>query len=95
VWAGITYAIGTWLFKGTATWGELLRTLGFAQTPGVLVLLAIVPLLGWMVLPIVAIWMLIAGVVAIRQALDVSTGKAVFTALLGWLIIWVVRAVLF
>ncbi len=93
VWAGVTYFIGTRLFRGTATWGELLRTLGFAQAPGVLALLAIVPLLGWLILPVVAVWMLVAGVVGIRQALDFSTGKAVFTALLGWLVIWVVRAI--
>ena len=94
VWAGVTYFIGTRLFRGTATWGELLRTLGFAQAPGVLALLAIIPLLGWLILPVVAIWMLVAGVVGIRQALDFSTGKAVFTALLGWLVIWVARAIL-
>ena len=31
------------------------------------------------------IWMLIAGIIAIRQALDVSTGEALITAFLGWL----------
>ena len=39
LWAGITYLIGDKLLGGTATWGELLRTLGFAQAPGVLFLL--------------------------------------------------------
>jgi hypothetical protein len=91
VWAGLTYFIGTRLFSGTATWGELLRTLGFAQAPGVLALLLIVPLLRWLVLPVMGIWMLVAGVVAIRQALDFSTGKAVFTAVLGWIVIVAVR----
>ena len=92
VWAGLTYFIGTRLFEGTATWGELLRTLGFAQAPGVLVLVVLIPVIGWMVLPVIAIWMLVTGVVAIRQALDVSTGKAVLTALLGWLVIVIARA---
>lgn len=93
VWAGLTYFIGTRLFDGTATWGELLRTLGFAQAPGVLVLIALVPFIGWMVLPVIAIWMLVTGVVAIRQALDVGTGKAVVTALIGWVIMVILRAV--
>ncbi len=31
---------------GTATWGELLRTLGFAQAPGVLYILAVMLLAG-------------------------------------------------
>jgi hypothetical protein len=30
IWAGITYLIGDKILGGTATWGELLRTLGFA-----------------------------------------------------------------
>ena len=35
-WSYITYFVGTSLFKGQATPGELLRTVGFAQTPGCL-----------------------------------------------------------
>jgi len=83
VWSGVTYLIGAKLFGGTATWGELLRTIGFAQTPGVLYLVRIIPLLGAIVALVVWLWMLVAGVIAIRQALDFSTGKAVLTALLG------------
>jgi hypothetical protein len=84
LWAGVTYLIGDKVFGGTATWGELLRTLGFAQSPGVLYILAFIPLLGWVVRFGVAVWVLVAGVIAIRQALDFSTGKAVLTAVLGW-----------
>lgn len=87
IWAGITYLIGDKVFGGTATWGELLRTLGFAQSPGVLYILGFIPLLGGLVRFAVAIWVLIAGIIAIRQALDFSTGKAVLTALLGWLVV--------
>ncbi|HJU65200.1 MAG TPA: YIP1 family protein [Gemmatimonadaceae bacterium] len=85
VWAGITYLIGDKLLGGTATWGELLRTLGFAQAPGVLLVLGIIPFLGVLIKVAVSIWMLVAGIIAIRQALDFSTGKAVLTAVLGWL----------
>lgn len=82
--AGLTYVIGTKFFKGTATWGELLRTLGFAYTVAILSILGIIPILGILVKLIVAIWFLVAAVVAIRQALDISTGKAVVTGLLSW-----------
>lgn len=94
LWAGITYLIGDKLLGGTATWGELLRTIGFAQTPGLLMILAIVPMVGGVVALVVSIWVLIAGVIAIRQALDFSTGKAVVTAILGWLVIAIPRAIL-
>jgi hypothetical protein len=87
LWAGITYLIGAKLFGGTATWGELLRTIGFAQTPGVLHVLGLIPILGGIIRFAVAIWVLIAGIIAIRQALDLSTGKAVLIAGLGWLVI--------
>jgi hypothetical protein len=88
IWAGVTYLIGAKIFGGTASWGELLRTLGFAQSPGILYILAILPIVGVFVRMVLPIWMLWAGIIAIRQALDFSTGKAFATALLGWLAIW-------
>lgn len=93
VWAGATNIVGTRLFGGTADWGELLRTLGFAQAPGVLLVLAVVPILGWLVSLVVGIWLLIAGVVAIRQALDIGTGKAIITALVAAIALWLIAAV--
>lgn len=94
VWAGVTYLIGDKLLGGTATWGELLRTLGFAQTPGVLAVFGFIPLLGGLVRFAVAIWVLVAGIVALREALDVGTGKAILTAVLGWLAIAIPMAML-
>ena len=94
IWAGVTYLIGDKILGGTATWGELLRTLGFAQAPGVLYLLAILPLVGGVIRFVLPFWLLAAGIVAIRQALDFSTGKAVITAILGWLAILIPPMVL-
>ena len=94
VWAGVTYFIGAKILGGTATWGELLRTLGFANSPKVLAVLAIIPGMAWIVGLVLSIWLLVAGIVAIRQALDFSTGKAVATALLGWLAMVVPMALL-
>ena len=81
--AGTIYFIGTRMFGGTATWGEVLRTLGFAASPKILIIFAALPLLGWAVDVAVGIWFLAAAIVAIRQALDVSTGKAVLAGALG------------
>jgi hypothetical protein len=94
MWAGVTYLVGTRAFNGTATWGELLRTLGFAQAPGVLAVLGIVPILGGVVRFVVAIWLLVTGVIAIRQALDFDTGKAILTAVIAWVVMIVVGIVL-
>lgn len=94
LWAGITYLIGDKLLGGTATWGELLRTIGFAQAPGVLMVLALIPVLGWIVAIVVTLWMLCTVIVAIRQALDFGTGKAIITALLGLIPYAVLRALI-
>jgi hypothetical protein len=85
VWSGVTYLVGTHIFKGTADWGELLRTIGFAHAPGVLAVFGVIPIVGGLVRAIVAIWILVAGIIAIRQALDFDTGRAILTAVIGWL----------
>lgn len=93
VWAGLTWLIGDKLFGGTATWGELLRTLGFAQSPNVLAVLGILPFVGWLVDAVLFLWVLWAGVVAIRQALDFGTGRAVLTAVVGGVVLGVFQMV--
>jgi len=94
LWAGITYLIGDKILGGSATWSELMRTIGFAQTPGIALLLGFIPVLGGVLGLVVGIWVLIAGIVAIRQALDFGTGKAILTAVLGWLVIAIPLALL-
>jgi hypothetical protein len=95
IWAFMTYFIGTRLLpepQTKADYGELLRTIGFSSSPGVLRVLGIIPLLGAIVNFIVGIWMLVAMVVAVRQALDYkSTWRAVGVCLIGW----IVQALLF
>ncbi len=86
-WSGVTFFIGTRLFEAEATWGEVLRTVGFAQAPGVLAVLGILPLLGGLVRLALFFWILATVIVGLRQALDVSTGKAVATAVIGWLVV--------
>jgi hypothetical protein len=89
-WAWITYLIGTrWLREpGTsADWSQLARTIGFAQAPGLLRVVGIIPFLASLVFFISAIWTLVAVVIAVRQALDFSsTLRAVAVCLLGWLV---------
>jgi len=90
IWAGLIYFIGTrWLPEsGTRSdVGELLRTIGFANSPGILRVLGIVPALGAIVFIVTAVWTLVAVVIAVRQALDYrSTGRAIGVCLIGWLV---------
>lgn len=83
LFAGITYLVGEKIFQGRATWGEVLRTLGFAQAPGVLYLLGIVPVLGYIASIVVSVWILVAAFIGIRQALDIGNVRTFLTILVG------------
>jgi hypothetical protein len=89
IWALITYWIGKTIFKGPqteVTYGQMLRTLGFANSPGVLRIFSFIPFIGGLIAFVATIWVLIAGIIAIRQALDFSTWRAIGTAAVGWLV---------
>ena len=97
-WALLTYVIGVHLLaepQTRADVGELLRTIGFASTPGLLRVLGIMTPVARPVLVVTAIWMLVAMVVAVRQALDYrSTARAVAVCVVGWVLSIAMAAVL-
>ena len=99
IWAYITYLIGTKLLPEPQTKsdpGELLRTIGFSSSPGLIRVIGIIPGLGWLVFLVASIWMLVAMVIAVRQALDYkSTFRAIGVCLIGWIIQAVIFALLF
>jgi len=93
VWSFVTYFIGTTLFKGpqapwrvVATYGELLRAIGFAATPGILMIFILIPLIGVFLLLAALVWMFIAAVIAVREALDFSTWRAICTCVVSGII---------
>ena len=89
LWAWVTYFVGTTILKSAETeanWGQLARTLGFAQSPGILKVVGFIPVFGPIVFAIASIWQLVAMVIAIRQALDyTSTWRAVGVAVVGFI----------
>jgi hypothetical protein len=88
IWSAVTYFVGTSLFGGKATMGEMLRVLGFAQAPGIL---SIIPVcgsfVGW-------IWTLACTFIAIRQGLDLDNGKAAMTAVIAFIAVIIVSFVI-
>jgi hypothetical protein len=94
VWSYVMYFVGTRVFHGTATYGELLRTLGFANSPGVLLIFRFVPVLGGLISLVVGIWRIIAGFIAVREALDLDTGTTVATVVVGIIAYLVVAAII-
>ncbi len=99
VWAFIVYIIGTKLLPEPQTksdMGELLRTIGFSSSPGVLRVLGIIPLVGAIISIAANIWMLVAMVIAVRQALDYkSTWRAIGVCAIGFVIYLVFIAFIF
>jgi hypothetical protein len=67
--------------------GELLRTLGFAATPGLIQVLGVFPGARVPVFALAIAWTLAASVVAVRQALDyTSTSRAIAVCTIGLLL---------
>jgi hypothetical protein len=87
-WALLTLQIGGRLLPEPETRvdvGELLRTTGFAATPGILRVFGLLPGVTVPAFVITAVWMLVAMIVAVRQALDYrSTARAIAVCVIGW-----------
>lgn len=88
IWAFMTYWIGTRILPAPETkadLGQLLRTIGFASAPGLIRIGGILPGLTMPLDMIALVWMLIAMIIAVRQALDYeSTWRAIGVCLIGW-----------
>ena len=99
IWAYLAYFIGTKFLpepQTEADLGQLLRTTGFSSSPGLIRILGIIPGLGTLIFTVASIWMLVAMVIAVRQALDYqSTWRAVGVCAIGWLIQTLILALLF
>ena len=89
-WAFMTWLIGTKFLAEPETHadvGQLMRTIGFAASPGIIQALAWIPILGSLIELAAWVWMLAAMVVAVRQALDYKgTGKAILVCAIGWVV---------
>ncbi len=89
--------VGTKLLPGRNTQadlGQVLRTTGFAMTPRVFGILGIIPILGWLIGFAIGVWILVAFVVAVRQAFDYDdTLRAVIVALITGVIILVLNMI--
>jgi hypothetical protein len=99
VWAFLAYIIGTKLLPEPQTksdMSEMMRTIGFAASPGVIRILAFIPFIGPILSFVAGIWMLVAMVIAVRQALDYqSTWRAIGVCIIGFIVYFVIFALIF
>jgi hypothetical protein len=95
-WLGgslFAYMVGVSIFRGPETksdYLEVLRTTGFAFAPGLLRALTFAPPpgFGFAMAVVSDVWMLACGVVAVRQALDFTTLRALGTFGLAYAFLW-------
>ena len=101
VFSFVAYFVGASLFstgQTSVTPGQVLRTIGFAHAPKLFAVLGIIPILGWIVGLVVFFWFLAAAIVALREAFEFDTGRAIGTglvALIGILIVDIVLSIVF
>ncbi len=86
IFAGLAWFFGTNIFgtpTTTTNWESLLRTLGYAQAPNILGIFGFIPILGGLAAFVGAIWAIITAVLAIRETLEFSTGRAIITGIVA------------
>ena len=86
-----TYVAARWMFGSGVSYSNLLRPLGFARTAGVLTVFSFVPFFGGLLSIAVAIWMLVAWVIAVRESARVTTIEAVVTGVVAAIGLWAVE----
>jgi uncharacterized membrane protein len=93
LWAVLTYFVGTMLFQGKTDIPEMMRVLGYANAPNLLGIFGFIPCVGWLIALIGSILALIAGVIAIREAMEFDTTKAIITVVVSWVIAFIVALI--
>jgi hypothetical protein len=95
----VGWVVGSWamafaaktFFGGKTNTGEMLRVYGFASIFGII---ALIPCLGI----IAVILEIIAVIIGIREASEFTTGKAIMTGIVGFIVVlvvgWLIQAVL-
>ena len=89
----LCFWLGTTLFKGPntkSTLGELLRVLGFADSPALLNIFVFIPFIGPIIPFVTMVWTIIASVIGVRQACDFTTGRAVGTVIVAAIIPFII-----
>ena len=98
LWALIVVLIGTKVMPEPTTkadFNEGFRVMGFTAAPGVFNILAIIPFLGPVISFVIWIWMIVVGVVAVREVLDYSnTGRAIIVCLIAGVICWIISVMI-
>ena len=95
LWGTIAYVIGSRVLGGEASHRMLLRSLGLAYAPGIVMVFASTPAVGAAVGFLGPVWMLASGMVAVRETLGKGWPRAVLPGVAGWFLAVVILPVVF
>lgn len=96
LWASVAYIIGTRILGGKASYRLMLKALGFAYAPGVLMVLVAIPNAGDRIFTVILFWLLATGSVAVRSVQGFGWLKAFVPSMLGWMLgLWFLPGNLF
>ena len=88
-WSGLVYLIGTRIFKGVTDFPGLARPIFFSLTPGLLFVLSSIAEIRQFVSPIIAAWIIIINVIALKHSMGFSSQKSMVTVIVGaWIMIF-------
>ncbi len=96
--AAFIYIVGTRLIPSDrveADFGQVLRTLGFAYAPQLLLVFAFIPVVGLLVFLVVFVWTIVTRIIAIQSALEASVGRAIAIAIIAAILSAIVQGILF
>jgi Yip1 domain len=98
LWSLIVVLVGTKVMPEPTTkadFNEGFRVIGFTASPGVFNVLAIVPFLGPLISFAIWVWMVVIGVVAVREVLDyTSTARAIVVCLIAAVVCWIITVLI-
>ncbi len=86
-WTATIWLVGVYLFDRPASYGTVGRTVGLAYAPQLLGFFVLTPYLGTLFALIIAVWSLLATVVAVQVGLDLTVWQAVACSGVGWLLV--------
>lgn len=97
-WAFSVYFIGTYMFREVESKTDrktIMRVMGFANAPGALRLLGVVPQTAPVVFLVTTIWMIAASVTGVKQAMHIRENSKVVVLCAGtWLLSFLVQVLL-
>jgi hypothetical protein len=88
-WKLAIWKIGAWLQTSMPPYKRLLIPIGLVYTPQILNFFTVVPLLGRPIEIGLALWSLVAAIVALYNGLNLKLSKAIAICTLGWVVVQV------